>query len=374
MEFTVNRKVFQEAVQKTLGIVDRKATISVLNNILIKTQNNSIRVVANDREIGMLADYDAQVTKQGEITVAARKLYEMLKEMEDDTICFISNENNWVSIVGAKVQYRIPGLGSDDFPEVREDDDVRYFDLPCKIAREMIEKTFFAASNDDMRPGLNGVYLKKEGSKIEMVATDGHRLAMSTKEIGNSERSEVNVEGIIIPKKGINEIRRLVDDELNSIQFGITKGVCIAKKAAIMLRVSLIDSVYPEYGKVIPKAGGTKIMVDRSKMLHSLRRMSVMSSEMFSGVKIHLSEGKMTLNSINPEIGEANDEIDVFYEGEPMNIGYNVRYLIDAIEVLDEELISFELRSNEGPGVIRSAENDTYLCVVMPIKLGKEQM
>ena len=372
MEFTVDRNVFLEAIQRTLGIVERKTTVAVLNNILIQAQSSSIRIVATDREIGLTADYKAQVDEAGEITVAARKLYEMVREMGGERVVFKTNEMGWVTLTCAKVQYRIPGIAAEDFPEVREDENVSFFTLTAQLIKEMVGKTFFATSNDEMRPALSGVFFKKEGSKIEMVATDGHRLAMVSKETGDSAPDGMNVEGIIIPKKGINEIRRLADDGLGSVMIGITDRVCIVKKDGIMLRLSLIDAVYPEYRKVIPKEGGTEVRADRTTMLHSLRRMGVMSSEMFSGVKIRLTEGKMILNSINPEVGEANDEIEVDFSGEPMTVGYNVRYLIDAIEVIDEELISFEMRSNEGPGVIRPAGNDAYLCVVMPIKLGKE--
>ena len=372
MEFTVDRGILQEAVQKTLGIVERKTTIAILNNILIQARDGKIRVVATDREIGLIADYDARITEPGDITVAARKLYEMVREMEGDTVNFKTNPNNWVSITCDKVHYRIPGITADDFPEVREDEDVSFFSFPCRLMKEMVGKTYFAMSTDDMRTGMNGAYFLKKGKKMEMVATDGHRLAMITQEIALSEPSDRDVEGIIIPKKGINEIRRLVEEEADSIKFGISNHVCIVKRDGVTLRVSLIDASYPDYGKVIPKDGGTIVKVDRNTMLHSLRRMSVMSTEMFNGVKIHLTDGKMTLNSINPDVGEANDEIEVDYRESPMTVGYNVRYLIDAIEVIEEELISFEMRSNEGPGVIRAAGTDAYCCVVMPIKLGKE--
>jgi len=372
MEFTVDRVILQEAVQRTLGIVERKTTITILNNILIQAKDGKIRVVATDREIGLIADYDARITEPGEITVAARKLYEMVREIEGDTVTVKTNPNNWVSITCDKVHYRIPGITAEDFPEVREDEDVAFFSISCRMMKEMVSKTYFAMSTDDMRPGMNGSYFVKQGKKMEMVATDGHRLAMITQEIALSELSDRDVEGIIIPKKGINEIRRLVEDEIESIQLGISDHVCVVKRNGVMLRVSLIDSTYPEYGKVIPKDGGTNVKVDRNTMLHSLRRMSVMSNELFNGVKIHLADGKMTLNSINPDVGEANDELAVEYREAPMTVGYNVRYLIDAIEVIEEELISFEMRSNEGPGVIRAAGNDAYCCVVMPIKLGKE--
>ena len=373
MEFSMERNLFLAGVQRTLGIVERKTTIPILNNILLSAGDNKVRMVATDREIGLISDYEATVKVPGEITVAARKLSEMLREIEGDVIDFKKLDNNWVNITCDKVVYRIPGIPADDYPEVVEEGDEGFFRMKSDMLKEMIGKTMFAISTDEMRPGLNGVYFECKKGKVVMVATDGHRLSIVNMDIGDEDSIHEDMEGIIIPRKGVSEIRKLIEDGSDYIEMAIRdRRACVFKKDGTILRVMLIDAEYPDYKKVMPKDEGTEIHVDRDRMLHSLRRMSVMSSERFSGVKIELSGGKILLSSINPDVGEAKDEIDISYQGENMEVGYNVRYLIDAIEVIHENNISLRMRGKEGPGVIQPIESKNYTCIVMPIKLREE--
>ncbi|TFG38092.1 MAG: DNA polymerase III subunit beta, partial [Syntrophobacterales bacterium] len=358
---------------RTLGIVERKTTIPILNNILLSAADNKIRMVATDREIGLIADYEATVTVPGEITVAARKLSEMLREIEGNVIDFKKLDNNWVNITCDKVVYRIPGIPADDYPEVVEEGNEGFFRIKSDMLKEMISKTIFAVSTDEMRPGLNGVFFECKKGKIEMVATDGHRLSIANMDIGDEDSIHEDVEGIIIPRKGVSEIRKLIEDGSDYVEMAIRdRRVCVFKKDSTILRVSLIDADYPDYKKIMPKDEGTEIHIDRDQMLHSLKRMGVMSSERFSGVKIEVKGGKILLSSINPDVGEAKDEIDISYQGENLEVGYNVRYLIDAIEVISEASISFRMRGKEGPGVIKPIGSENYMCIVMPVKLREE--
>jgi DNA polymerase-3 subunit beta len=175
--------------------------------------------------------------------------------------------------------------------------------------------------------------------------------------------------GVIIPRKGLGEIRRLLEDEAGEVSLGIRQGVCIIKTDHVLLKVSLIDGEYPDYKRVIPSEKGVVIGLEKDKLLHALRRMSVISSERYNGVIITLSNNKILLNSTNPDVGEATDEIDVAYQGEERSVGYNVSYLTDAIEVIDEGQVAFEIGAGMKPGVIRAADKEDYFCIVMPLKL-----
>lgn len=375
MEFTVDRYVFHEAVQRTLGIVERKTTIQILNNILIKAGDNMVRIVATDREIGLVADYEAQVLSGGEITLNAKKLNEMIREMDGDSILFKTNENNQAHIVSGNAEYRIPGISSKDFPEVRQEEDVSFFTLPSKILRNMIRKTYYAVSADENRASLNGAFFKKDGKIFEMVATDGHRLALVREEIplnpGETDDG-ITVEGVVIPRKGLNEIRKIVEDGIGTVDMGIRNHVCVIKRQDSMLRVSLVDALYPDYRRVIPTDQGVAVHMDKKKIMQSLRRMAVMSTEHYNGVIITLRDGSMTLNSTNPDLGEANEEIAVDFRDGTFSVGYNIRYLIEGIESIDDDMISFEMRSKGGPGVIRIPDDDTYLGIVMPITIERK--
>jgi DNA polymerase-3 subunit beta len=372
MEFNIKRDTFLDGIQKTLGIVEKKTTMPILNNVLIRTEENKIKIVATDKEIVLIADYEADIVIGGSITISARKIYEMIREIQGEDIHFHANENNWVTLTSQKVIYRIPGLSADDFPSVFDDaDEGELYKIQGSFLQELIRRASFAMSADEMRRNLNGVFLEagKEQnlSKIKMVATDGHRLAMA--DVVTEEEFLILDKGIIIPRKGLGEIRKLVEGQSEEVLFGVRKGMCIIKKDGIVLKVSLIDADYPDYNRVIPKDKGVVVNFDRQTVLHALRRMNVISSERYSGVVMTLTENKLMMNSTNPDVGEAKDEIDVSYQEHEIAVGYNVKYLLDAIDVIDEERVVFEIGQGMKPGIIRPEGNDHYMCIIMPLKI-----
>ena len=372
MEFSIKRAVFLEGIQKTLSIVEKRTTLPILSNILIRTQSEKIRIAATDREIGLISHYGATIITSGEITVGARKLFEMVREIDGDIINVKVMENNWVNVTCGKIIYKIPGISAADFPEISDIEEMESIRIPCDVLKNVFEKTFFAISQDEMRPNLNGVLFEITGGRVAVVATDGHRLSLANILLVGEGNDDINMKGFIIPRKGVSEIRRLVEVG-DDVDMCVMDGVCVVKKQDTVLRVSLINSEYPDYKRVIPKEGGTEVQLDKDQILHSLRRMNVMSTEKFSGVKIEVYDNRMMLTSTNPDVGEAKDEIDVSYNGDMMEVGYSVRYLIDAMDPIDGDVVSFEMRSGDGPGVIKSAGSDAYMCVVMPIKLRTEK-
>jgi DNA polymerase III subunit beta len=372
MEFNIKRDLFSMGIQKTLGIVEKKTTIPILSNLLLKAGKNRVTIMATDREIGLVANYEAEVLQDGEITLSARKLHEMVREIQGETIHVAKNERDMVILTCNKAVYRVPGIPADDFPMVADQDDVTFHKVNGSILKELIRKTAFAISTDEMRKTLCGVLLETEklGETfyIRMVATDGHRLSMMKMDTGEGDFATMD-RNVIIPRKGLMEIRRLVEDEAGDVFVGFRQGVCIVKTDHTLLRVSLVDGEYPDYRRVIPAEKGIILEIDRNQFLHTLRRMSVISSDRYNGVIVTLEKDKLILNSNNPDVGEANDEIDVVYEGERKSVGYNVTYLADAIDVIDEERVAFEVGEGMKPGIVRAVGNEDYFCIVMPLKL-----
>jgi len=373
MKFSIQREFFLEGIQKTLSIVEKKTTMPILNNVLIRAEKNKITIVATDREIGLVADYEAEILDKGDVTVSARKLYEMIREIEGDTVQFEANENHRVTLTSQKIIYKIPGLPADDFPSVTDDrNELNFYKIKGQLIERLIRKTSFAMSADEMRKNLNGVFFETidDGgkNKLRMIATDGHRLAMANVDTEGTPFPQME-KGVIIPRKGLGEIRRLIEDAPEEIFLGVRQGMCIIRTDSTMLRVSLVDADYPDYKRVIPTEKGVLVQFDKDTILHALRRMSVISSERYSGVIIKLEKGRMVLESANPDVGEAKDEIEVDYHDKEFSVGYNVKYLIDAIEVIDEKTLIFEIGAGMKPGVIRPAEKDDYLCIVMPLKI-----
>jgi DNA polymerase III subunit beta len=372
MEFNIRREIFLDGIQKTLGIVEKKTTMPILNNVLIRAEKfKGVKVVATDREIGLVADYEAEVTASGDVTLSARKLYEMIREIQGETIHFQRNDQYLVTLTAQKAIYKIPGISADEFPNVVVSEDVHFFKMRGQMMRDLILKTAFSMSTDEIRKNLNGVFLDMEQDKpgfLKAVATDGHRLALVTVYSGDKDFLKLQ-KGIIIPRKGVSEIRKLLESEGGDILIGVQPGMCVIKTDHTMLKVSLIDAEYPDYRRVIPAEKGTAIQFEKETVLHALRRMSVISSERYSGVIVRLTEGRMVLNSTNPDVGEANDEIDMNYHGPDLEVGYNVNYLIDAIEAIDEKEVVFEIGAGMKPGVIRPTENDQHFCIIMPLRI-----
>ena len=373
MEFSVRRDVFLGGVQRTLGIVDRRTSMPVLNNVLIRAESDRIRIVATDREIGLIADYEAQVAKEGEVTLPARKLYEMLREIQGEEVHFRKEDSNWVVINCGKINFRVPGIPAEEFPKIMDDEEIGFIRIDGAMIGDMIKKTYFAMSADESRVNLNGVYMKAEEEQpgsfvLRMVATDGHRLSI----VGADPKVEQVMEldkGMIIPRKGIAEIRRLVEDKEGAVELGVKKGMCVLKKDGIILKVSLIDAEFPDYKRVIPKDKGTLVELDRTQVLHALRRMSVMASERYNGVRIKLFTDRMVFNSINPDVGEASEEVEIQYREGDVEVGFNVRYLLEAIEAVDEETFTLEIRSGLRPAIVKPAQDAGFMCIVMPLKI-----
>jgi DNA polymerase-3 subunit beta len=372
MEFTIDRETVLEGVQKTLGIVERKTTLPILNNVLVRAERGQIKLMATDREIGLVTRYDADVAVEGDITLSARKFSEMLRELQGEQILFRRQENNQVLITCGKVVYRIPGVPADDFPRVVFDESMRIDPVKSRLLKDMIRKVHFAMSGDDLRKNLNGVFLETEpmagALRVRMVATDGHRLAKACATVDNPDFLGLE-KGVIVPRKGLGEIRKLLEGETGDVGVAVGSGMFLIKTSNTLLKVSLVDAEYPDYRRVIPSEPGRRVQFDRETVLHAFRRMGVMANDRYSGVIIRLSEDRMILNSQNPDVGEASDEIEVKYDGEALEVGYNVHYLIDALEAVEEKEATFDIGVGMKPGVLRPVGNDLYFCIIMPLKL-----
>jgi len=386
MELSMRRNTLLTGVQKTLGIVEKRTTLPILNNVLIKTKGDKVRIVATDKEISLIADYDANVIVEGDITLSARKLYEMIREIQGDMIYFKKDEHNTVTITcdkGVNILYKILGVPADDFPNIGTGDiiAVELFEIKGSALSELIRKTFPAMSTDEMKRDLSGVFfrIEKDGSACvaKMVATDGFRLAVSCVgvEVCPDEGREVEFcgldKGIIIPRKGVVEIRRLIETASNitdDVIMGVQGGMYVIKINNATLKVSLVDAGYPDYHRVIPSDVGNLVCFNKDMVLHALKRMNVVSTEGCDGVIIKLVKNGMMMSSSNPDVGDANEDVEVLYDGEEIEVGYNVNFLIDAIEVIDEEKVTFDVGAGVRPGIIKALDNDNYVCAVMPMR------
>lgn len=368
MEIKAKREGFLAALYWTQSIVERRNTMPILANVLFEAAKGSIRVTATDLEVGVRGEIEGDVVKEGTVTVNAKKIYEIIREVPNELVQLKRLENDWVEIRSGKSVFKIVGIDAKEFPQFPKFDSNALSTTPASTIREMIERTLFSVSTDETRYSLNGVFVEQgEGGKIRMVATDGHRLAFEEKSVGSFGLTK----GVILPRKGLAELKKLLEDGTEgAVSLGFKENMALVTKDKIELFMRLIDGDFPDYTKVIPKGNPNLVKIEHDELLQALRRVSILSSERYKGVRMEFSDGKVAISANNPDLGEAVEEIEAEYKGKPMSIGFNARYLIDVLGVLggDGE-IDIELKDELSPSVIRKAGVDSYLYVLMPMRL-----
>jgi DNA polymerase-3 subunit beta len=370
MEFTIERDELLQALYLTQGIVERRTTIPILANVLIESADNVLSIAATDQEVGVRRRCAAQIKNKGAVTTGARKLYEIIRECSDGPIVVRSLENNWIEIASGKSRFKIVGLDAREFPAMpsaAQGRDRQTLTVPSALLRDMIGRTFFAVSTDETRLNLSGIFVEvPEPGKLRMVATDGHRLSLITRAVEGG----VAGNGVIIPRKGIAEISKVLEAGDDPVTLTIQGGVAHASRGEVELSMRLAEGEFPDYKQVIPAKSERRMSVVVEPLLAALRRVSVVSSERTRGIKLQLDAGKLEISSINPDVGEASEEVGVEYESEPLSIGFNAKYLIELLAVLPESSeVEVGFNDDVSPGLLRCQADPEYLYVVMPMRL-----
>jgi len=372
MEFRIGKESFVKALQRIQGIVEKRNTMPILSNALLEVQNDQLFITATDLEVGMRSSYPTNVIREGKITVSAKKLYEIVKEMPDEEIHFSTKDNDWVEIICGKARFNIVGLSSDEFPYFPKVKEESFIVFNSEILSEMIEQTAYAICYDETKYNLNGIFIKaveENGNNVlRMVATDGHRLSLAQKVVAGNISEELS-KGVIFPKKGIFELKKMVEEEASEIMLGFMDNSAVIKKGNTVVVMRLIDGDFPDYNKVIPVANDRIVQLNRDKFLHSLRRMSILSSEKFKGVKIDVSPEQIIISSSNPELGEAREEIEVQYEGNSISARFNAKYLIDVLSVMEDREVELKLKDELSPVIMKSVAEEDFMAVIMPMRL-----
>lgn len=372
MNFTIEKEVFLKSLAKVQGIVEKRNTIPILSNVLIEADNDKILMTATDLEVGMRASYPATVGQAGKITVSAKKLYEIVKELPEKEVSFKSRDNSWIEISCGKSLFNIVGLSSEEFPHFPEADENRMIPINGSLLNEMIEKTFFSISTDDTKYNLNGIYFKKieeDGQNVlRLVATDGHRLAMVQRGVQTPQIEELE-QGIIFPRKGIHELKKIAEESEEDLRLGFMDNSAVISKGNTVVIMRLVNGDFPDYNRVIPKNNDDIALINRDSFLHVLRRMAILSSEKSKGVKLELKKGLLIISSSNPDVGDAREEMEVGYDGPEMTIGLNARYMIDILQALECENVKLAVKDNMSPGLITPEGDEGFLSVIMPMRL-----
>jgi DNA polymerase-3 subunit beta len=368
MEIKAKRGDLLATLYWAQSIVERRNTMPILANALLDAQKNKIQVAATDLEVGVRGEVDGEIVKAGTLTVNAKKLYEIVREIPSDQIHVKRLENDWVEIKSGKSVFKIVGMDAREFPQFPKFDAKDHAAVPAVLVSGMIERTIFAVSTDETRYSLNGVFLEDAGDgKVRMVSTDGHRLAFEEQALGGFGLKK----GVILPRKGLGELRKLLENaDQREISIGFRDNMVLVSRDKVELFMRLIDGDFPDYTKVIPQGNPNVVRIDHSELLQALRRVSILSSERYKGVKLDFSANTVAISANNPDLGEAVEEVEAEYSGAPISVGFNARYMIDVLGVLGGEGdVELELKDELSPSVIRKSASPGYLYVLMPMRL-----
>jgi DNA polymerase-3 subunit beta len=368
MEIKAKREDLLATLYWAQSIVERRNTMPILANALLDAQKNRIQLAATDLEVGVRGEVDGDVIKPGALTVNAKKLYEIVREVPADQVHLRKLENEWVEIKSGKSVFKIVGMDAREFPQFPKFESKGQVSMPASRLRGMIERTIFAVSTDETRYSLNGVFLEQaDGGKVRMVSTDGHRLAFEEQALAALGLGK----GVILPRKGLGELRKLLEDgDEGEIFISFRDNMALVSKDKVELFMRLIDGDFPDYTKVIPQGNPNVAKIEHGELLQALRRVSILSSERYKGVKLDFSAGNISISANNPDLGEAVEEIEAEYSGAPISIGFNARYIIDVLGVLGTEGdVDIELKDELSPSIIRKSDNAGYLYVLMPMRL-----
>ncbi|MFT7653424.1 MAG: DNA polymerase-3 subunit beta [Limisphaerales bacterium] len=367
MKFTIQREQLLKTLQLVTGVVERRQTLPVLANLLVKATENQLELTGTDLEVELVAVCEAQVEQVGEVTLPARKLADIWRSLGDGAEVSVSVEGDKAVVRSGRSRFTLATLPAADFPKVPSGEADVSLTVKQTELRALIDDVAFAMAQQDVRYFLNGMLLEVSGEHLRAVATDGHRLAMGTS--AKTETEATKRVRIIIPRKGVLEVSRLLDGENETVELQLGGNHLQVKSGPYTLTTKLVDGQFPDYEKVIPSDTSRKLQGDRETLRHAFQRASILSNEKYRGVRLIIESDQLTIQANNPEQEEAEEIVPIEFNGEKMEIGFNVSYLLDVLGVLDTEQIQISVSDANSSAIIEGIGHDAAVYVVMPMRL-----
>lgn len=371
MEFQLGREELLKAISRVQNIIEKRSTMPILSTVLLTAEADTLSVSATDLEVGLQQELPAKVTSDGSITISGRKIFEILRESNSENIFVKEKENNWIFISDGSARYNLASLPADEFPGVSEPEDMKGINIDGNLISEMIDKTIYAVTAEDAGYKLSGIFTEvidgEQRKLLRMVATDGHRLSMMDKPLDDLDDLELPA-GIMIPKKAMVEISKL-GSESDMLFFGVKDKYCVVRKNRLLLNIRLLESKFPDYRSVIPKETPILLNLKRNLVLESMRRMLILSNERYRAVKVSLEDDRMDLVSTNPELGNAQESLPIDYRGQRIEMGFNPRYFVDALQAMESHDITLGFKDESKPCVMKGEADKGFLALMMPMRL-----
>ena len=372
MKVTVERAELLKSLGHVHRVVERRNTIPILANVLVRADGAKLSLKATDLDLEVIDSVSAEVGPGGATTVPAHMFYEIVRKLPDGAqiVLEASGDRAVLTIRAGRSRFTLQTLPESDFPDLAAGEMTHTFTLQAKDLKRLIDKTQFAISTEETRYYLNGVYLHTatsgKAAMLRAVATDGHRLAQI--ELPTPKGAE-GMPGVIIPRKTVGEIQRLIEDTATDITVELSQGKIRFTLGDIVLTSKLIDGTFPDYARVIPASNDKLLIVDKKEFEKSVDRVSTVSSERGRAVKLALSAGRLQLSVTNPDSGSATEELEVEYDGEPLDIGFNSRYLLDIASQIESETAVLRLADPGSPTLIQEKDESNALYVLMPMRV-----
>jgi len=366
MRFTLQREAFLKPLAQVVNVVERRQTLPVLANLLVQVKEGQVSLTGTDLEVEVISRTAVEDAQDGETTIPARKLFEILRALPDGSRVTISQTTEKVTVQAGRSRFTLATLTANDFPSVDEVEPTERVVLPEAGLKELIERTAFAMAQQDVRYYLNGLLFDLRDGLLRCVATDGHRLALC--EMG-LEKADSAKRQIIVPRKGVTELQRLLEGADREVELEIGRSHIRVKRDDVSFTSKLIDGRFPDYETVIPIGADREVKVDREALRASLQRAAILSNEKYRGVRVEVSPGQLKINAHNPEQEEAQEEIEADTKVDNLAIGFNVNYLLEALSALRDEHVVIQLRDANSSALVREASSEKSRHVVMPLRL-----
>jgi DNA polymerase III subunit beta len=367
MKFSATREQLLGPVQAVIGVVERKQTMPVLANLLLAVKGGRLSVTGTDLEVELVASGEVNVVQPGEITVPGRKLLDIAKALPEGSAITVTIDGEKLKISAGRSRFTLSTLAASEFPVVDSVNATQTLTLPQTELARLIAKTHFSMAQQDVRYYLNGTLLETDGKMLRTVATDGHRLAIAEAVLATGGKT-INPQQVIVPRKGVLELTRILGSS-GDVEIAIGVNHIRLQIGDVRFTSKLIDGKFPEYGRVIPANPGKTIVVQRDALRAALQRTAILSNEKYRGVRVGLALNALKLQAHNPEQEEAQDEVEVDYKGEELEIGFNVTYLLDALSAVDTETVEIGLTDANSSCLLRSPGTTSSRYVVMPMRL-----
>jgi DNA polymerase-3 subunit beta len=366
MKLSAGREALLKPLQAVIGVVERRQTMPILANVLLVAQDGQLSITATDLEVELVASGEVDVESPGEVTVPGRKLLDICRALPENASVAISQTGEKVTIKSGRSRFTLTTLPAAEFPTVEDINADDALELPQSTVQTLLEKTHFSMAQQDVRYYLNGLLIETSSEYLRAVATDGHRLALC--QVALEAGKKMPEKQVIVPRKGVLELQRLMSGEGGlTLELG-TNHIRIQLEG-IRFTSKLIDGRFPEYDRVIPKDTSNELVADRQLLKSALQRTSILSNEKYRGIRLIIKEGAIMLQAHNPEQEEAEDEMEVTYSGDDIEIGFNVTYLLDALGAIESDEITLSVLDGNSSCLLREPGNDDCKYVVMPMRL-----